>query len=320
MSTPLVPRRRTYLSYLFDNRQWDLYRPWEGDVIVSTSYKSGTTWMQNIVRHLRFEATPPPLSAISPWIDRRRDDTEAVMARFAAQPHHRIIKSHMPADGLPVYPEVRHIIVVRDPRDVFMSMWNHYSGYTDAFYARVNTPGVVPLPRCPDSIHTFWNDWITRGWFPGESEGWPIIGNLHHTASWWPLRHLPNVLFVHYADLLANLPAEILRIAGFLRIPLTAARLGATAEAVSFEAIRRDAAAAAPVPIEYANATWQAGLETFFHKGTNGRWRGVLTPAELALCDAALARCLPADCATFVTGGRAARIDSTRVADPVPCT
>ena len=44
------PRRtRSYVSYIFDSRNWDRYRPRPGDVVISTSYKSGTTWMQNIL-------------------------------------------------------------------------------------------------------------------------------------------------------------------------------------------------------------------------------------------------------------------------------
>jgi aryl sulfotransferase len=36
--------------------------------------------------------------------------------------------------------------------------------------------------------------------------------------SWWDFLHLPNILFVHYADLLADLEGEIRRVAQFLEI------------------------------------------------------------------------------------------------------
>ena len=128
------------------------------------------------------------------------------------------------------------------PRDVFMSFWNHYSSYTDEHLARLNGPGLdgPPMPRCPDDIHAFWPRWIGRGWFPWESEGWPHSGNLHHTATWWRFRHLPNILFVHYADLLADLPGEIGRVADFVGIPARRRPPRRDRGAVSFDALRRD--------------------------------------------------------------------------------
>ena len=36
------------------------------------------------------------------WLDMRFNDFDEVSARYAAQTHRRCIKSHLPADGLPV--------------------------------------------------------------------------------------------------------------------------------------------------------------------------------------------------------------------------
>jgi aryl sulfotransferase len=311
----LPERTREYVSYVFDSRHWDRYTPRAGDVVISTSYKSGTTWMQNIVRQLVFPGEPrPPVSAVSPWLDRQNDDIDATLAALDAQTHRRFIKSHLPLDALPWFPQVRYIVVVRDPRDVFMSFWNHYSQYTDDYYALANGPGLEgePLPRCPDDIHALWPLWINRGWFPWESEGWPHSGNLYHTASWWRFRHLPNILFVHFADLLADLPGEIARVAAHLGVALSDERRDAVARAVTFDAIRKDTAAAAPMPEDRARFVWANGLDTFFFKGTNGRWRGVLGPQELAMYERAKSRCLPPGCAAYLERGRAAWTD------PVP--
>ena len=311
-------RTRVYRSYIFDSRNWDRFTPRAGDVVISTSYKSGTTWMQNILRQLVFADAPrPAVSAVSPWLDRQQEDLDAVIAGLEAQTHRRFIKSHLPLDALPYYPQLRYIIVVRDPRDVFMSFWNHYSEFTAGYLARSGRPGLAPMPPCPGDIHDYWPLWIDRGWFPWETEGWPHSGNLYHTASWWPFRHLPNILFVHYADLLADLPGEIACVAAFLGIALSDARRAEIAEAVRFDAIRKDAAGSAPVARERADVIWRHGLDTFFFKGTNGRWRDVLTPAELGQYEAAKTRCLAPDCAAYLEAGRAAWTVRIRTRDEV---
>lgn len=309
---PRLPERsRAYVSYIFDSRNWDGFRSRPGDVVISTSYKSGTTWMQNILRHLVFPGdAKPPVSAVSPWLDRRTDTLGQTLAMLDAQDHRRFIKSHLPLDGLPYEPQSRYIVVVRDPRDVFMSFWNHYSQMTDAYFATINSSLTEPpMPRCPDDIHALWAAWISSGWFPWQTEGWPHSGNLYHTASWWAYRHLENILFVHFADLLADLRGEVARIAAHAGIRRSDQELDAVARAVTFEAIGKDKAAAAPMPQAGAEAVWNNGLDTFFFKGTNGRWREVLTPAELVQYEQAKARCLPADCAAYLEGGRAAWSD-----------
>jgi aryl sulfotransferase len=123
----------------------------------------------------------PVLSEVSPWLDHRTSPLEPKLEKLKAQQHRRLLKSHLPLDALPYYPQVKYIVVGRDARDVFMSFWNHYSNYTDATYARLNAAeGRVgdPMPRCPQDIHECWDNWINRGWFEWESEGYPRSGNL----------------------------------------------------------------------------------------------------------------------------------------------
>ena len=62
---------RTYRNHHLDSTRWEHFTPRDGDIVVSTSYKSGTTWMQMIVRHLLFENTEglAPVMQLSPWID-----------------------------------------------------------------------------------------------------------------------------------------------------------------------------------------------------------------------------------------------------------
>jgi RNA polymerase sigma factor (TIGR02999 family) len=146
---------------------------------------------------------------------------EHVLTQLEQQTHRRFIKTHLPLDGLRFDQRVKYLCVGRDTRDVFMSWWNHYRSFTEEALISFNTaPGRVgpELPRCPDDIHNYWRTFMTRGWFDWENEGYPSSSPLRHAQSWWDYRHLPNILLVRYADLLADFRTEVQRIADFLEI------------------------------------------------------------------------------------------------------
>jgi hypothetical protein len=48
---------------------------------------------------------------------------------------------------------------------------------------------------------------------------------------------------------------------------------------------------------------FKGGTDAFIYKGTNGRWRGVLTEQDLALYEAAKRRVLEPDCAEWLEQG-----------------
>jgi aryl sulfotransferase len=291
MKKPSV--RHVYLNHTLDSTRWDHYSPRPDDIVIATPYKSGTTWMQIIVMHLIFQDLQlRPVGELSPWFEVRWDSLEAILENIEGQKHRRFIKTHLPLDGLPYFEQVKYIVVGRDARDVFISMWNFYSGFDDGFFERVNREWAgKPFPRCPEDICDFWRDWIGKGWFDWECEGYPFWSNLHHVQTWWDFKHLPNILFVHFNDLLDNLEAEIQRVADFLDIALDADLRSKIADAVTFKQVKQ-------------NAEQLGSSKSFFHKGSNGRWRSVLDDADLGLYQTAVARELSPDCAHWLENGR----------------
>jgi aryl sulfotransferase len=292
---------RVYQNHHLDSTRWNAFTPRRDDIVIATSYKAGTTWTQAIVANLLFpeQSFPAPPWQLSPWLDLRVPPLDQVIAGLEAQENRRFIKTHLALDGLRYFPEVKYIFVSRDGRDVFMSLWNHYSNYTDAAYARFNdTPGRVgdPLPRAPGDIQTAWRNWTTRGWFDWESDGWPFWSHLFVTQSWWNYRHLENIHVVHYADMKRNLSASVKGIADFLEIDISPERLEAVVQAVSFDTMKQSGDAYVP----QGGASWKQGVDTFMHRGTNGRWRDVLTADEVALYAAACERTLTDDCRTWL--------------------
>ncbi|MDA0747838.1 MAG: sulfotransferase domain-containing protein [bacterium] len=308
MSQDVPERLHVYQNHTIDSTRWGGYVPRDDDIVIATPYKCGTTWMQHIVHNLIFmceEGISP--GDRSPWIGFRPAPLEPVMERLEEQTHRRFIKSHLPLDGIPYFPQVKYIVVSRDVRDVFMSLWNHYSGYTQKAYEKCNdTPGRVGdvIPVCPKEIRDFWKLWITKGWFEWETEGYPFWSNMRHVQTWWNFRHLPNILFVHYNRLKENLGDEILRIAAYLEMDLPEGKLEEVMAAVSFDTVKQDAIAREEERVkDRSELTFKEGARTFFYKGTNGRWKDVLTEEDLALYEAAAQRELSLECRRWLECG-----------------
>ncbi len=307
MTTNLPSATREYKNHHLDSTRWNAFAPRSDDIIVTTSYKSGTTWMQQLLHLVIFKDTPDalPVAFVSPWVDATFHAPIAELAAgLEAQTHRRFVKSHLPLDGLPYYPQVKYVVVARDARDVFMSLWNHYRNYTDDIMARFNentgeSGERFPAAPADDAIREVWRAWMTRGWFEWESEGWPFWSNLHHTQSYWQHRDLENIELFHYSDLLVDLPGQIRRLAEFLGIELTSEELERVAESATFDQMKKSF----KVMDEPMRAVFKGGSDAFIFKGTNGRWRDVLSAEDLSFYEAAKERVLSPDCAAWLEAG-----------------
>lgn len=123
MTRPATVR---YASPDEDSARWDGFPFREGDIVISTRSKSGTTWMQMICALLVFRTPdlPAPLPALSPWVDHAIEPVADVIARLEAQPHRRFVKTHTPLDGLPLDERVTYVVVARHPLDMAVSLYH----------------------------------------------------------------------------------------------------------------------------------------------------------------------------------------------------
>ncbi len=293
MGSQVPERTREYRNHHLDSTRWDSVVPRDDDVVITTAYKAGTTWTQRIVAALILGEGPVELRSVSPWIDARfMGPLEPMVESIEAQRHRRFLKSHLALDGLRFFPNTKYIVVGRDTRDVFMSFWNHYSSYTDLAYELFNDaqrPG-PELPRAPATPRELWPRWIAEGWFEWEPDGWPFWSHHHHLATWWAARDLPNIMFVHYGDLLADTASEMRRIAAFLEIDIEEEMWPSLVALVGIDAMRSEARG----DDDPSSMIFQGGAQRFFFKGTNGRWRDALTDDDLALYDTAASTLDPA--------------------------
>jgi aryl sulfotransferase len=94
------------------------------------------------------------------------------------------------------------------------------------------------------------------------------------------------------------MPGQIRRIAEFLGIGIDEAKWPAIVEHCSFDYMKRNAELAAPL----GGMLWEGGAKTFIHKGTNGRWRDVLSAEECGRYEAMAREQLGEECARWLAG------------------
>jgi aryl sulfotransferase len=291
-------KTRELQTAIFDSTRWNGFEFRDDDIVIVTWGKSGTTWMQQIVGQLVMGA-PAGVAALneSPWLDMRIFPLDEVLGGLQAQRHRRFIKTHLPLDALVFSPEAKYIYVGRDVRDVVWSAYNHQAGFTSGALEMFNNlPGRAgpPLTHPPCDTRDYYVHFLAHG----EPPGFPLSQFWEHTLGWWNVRHLPNVLFVHFNALKSDIASEIRRIAAFLDIELDEAQLPAILEHCSFDYMRKELG-----KVEEMRQFFTGGGETFVHKGTNGRWKETLSSQEVALADEAAERNLPRACAHWLTTG-----------------
>ncbi|HEV2748868.1 MAG TPA: sulfotransferase domain-containing protein [Allosphingosinicella sp.] len=291
------PRKTRELhSHHFDSTIWNDFRFRDDDIVIGTYAKSGTTWTQQIVAQLIFNgAEGINVPEISPWLDLRLPPKEVKLPLVEAQTHRRFVKTHLPVDALVFSPRAKYIYIGRDGRDVVWSMYNHHSSFVPQTYHALNdTPGRVgpPLDPPPASVRDYFNAWL-------DGDGYPFWSFWENIRTWWEIRHLPNVMMLHFSDLKADMPGQIRRIAAFLDIAIDEAKWPAILEHCSFDYMKQHAELAAPL----GGVLWEGGARTFIHKGTNGRWRDILSAEESRRYEQMAQRQLGADCARWLATG-----------------
>jgi aryl sulfotransferase len=289
-------KTRELHSHHFDSTIWNDFLFRNDDIVIATYAKSGTTWMQQIVAQLIFNGQEGlNIGDLSPWMDLRVPPAPIKMAAVEAQTHRRFLKTHLPVDALVFSPQAKYIYIGRDGRDVAWSLYNHHVNANEMFYDILNnTPGLVGPPIEPPTVpvRQYFQDWL-------QGDGYPFWSLWENVRSWWEIRHLPNVLMVHYADLKADLSGQMRRIAAFLDIPIDETQWDAIAEHCTFDYMKRNAEQVVPL----GGQIFEGGAQTFINKGTNGRWRDTLTAEDIHWYESVAQAQLGDDCTYWLANG-----------------
>lgn len=232
---------------------------------------------------------------MSPWIDLRVPPKEVKLPRVESQSHRRFMKTHLPVDALRFSPQAKYLYIGRDGRDVVWSLYNHQVNANQKWYDVLNdTPGRVgpPIERPAGDVHQYWKEWFEQDGHPF----WPFWENVR---SWWEIRSLPNVLLIRYSDLKRDMPCQIRAIAEFLEIPTDETKWDSILGLCSFDWRKQNATKTVPL----GGAFWDAGAQTFIHKGVNGRWTETLTTEESHAYEKMAEKKLGTECTRWLATG-----------------
>ena len=200
------------------------YVPGKQDVFVATYAKSGTNWMMQIAHQLIWHGAGEfdHIHSVVPWPDTqmmgpfRRYAVPLEDARdWETSPERkRVIKTHFDWELIPYSQDARYIMVLRDPKDIFVSSY---------FFVRDGVLGAA-MP----SVDTWYNLFLKEGSLIGGS--WAA-----NTAGYWAQRHRPNVLIVSFKSMKRDLKGAVRKVAQFLDIKAPEALIDLVAGKSSFE-------------------------------------------------------------------------------------
>jgi aryl sulfotransferase len=289
-------KTRDIHNHHMNSTLWNHVKFRDDDIVVASYPKSGTSWTQQIVSQLLSGGEDNIANwKYSLWIELRITPPKLV-EQLERQTHRRFFKTHLPVDALVFSPKAKYLFVARDGRDVLWSLHHHHLNSTAEWYELINNfPGLIgPAYVSPlKSTHEYYRQWF-------EGDGYPGLSYWETMRSWWNCRNLPNVMLIHFNDLKHELAASMRKIATFLNIKIDPRKFPKIVKHCTFEYMKEHADMVAPA----GGAFWEGGAKTFINKGSNGRWKDTLTPAEVKEYEDRAVKELGAECANWLVTGR----------------
>jgi aryl sulfotransferase len=218
--------RARQLRELAKGNPFKEYVPGTQDVIVATYPKSGTNWMMQIAHQLVYngQAEFDHIHNFVPWPDVMPPFMQGYAIPLELADHwktspgqRRVIKSHYDWNLLPHSDQARYIMVIRDPKDVFVSSYHFVKE--------------IMFGRAMPSVDTWFKVFLSRGFMGGD---WA-----ENTAGYWEQRHRPNVLVMSFKAMKRDLRGTVLKVAEFMDLHPSAEVVDEVCRRSSFDYMKR---------------------------------------------------------------------------------
>lgn len=276
----LSDRAIVYSGSVTEPHRWNAIAPRTGDVILATPAKSGTTWTQSIIAMLLNGTTdlPEKLSVMSPWIESNFSDLDDDLAALERQSGRRVIKTHTPADGWPIWESVPVVICFRHPMEVFLSIRKHLANSKVVDDHPLLDPIAQSLPY-----------FLDRPFDPQDIDRDCLETIVEFFKRSVLSDRIAHKLVLNYAGLSRDHEGTVRTLDRFLETGASDELITKITRATEFGAMKAQAATFAP---EVANDLWHDN-ENFFAGGRSGDWADAFTDEQIALYDACFAALLP---------------------------
>ncbi len=273
-------RTRVYRGSITEPERWEAFSPRLGDVILATPAKSGTTWTQSMIAMLLTGSPelPEKLSVMSPWIDSNFSTLENDLAALDRQPGRRVIKTHTPPDGWPIWDGVPVVTCFRHPLEVFLSIRKHLAN------ARIVDEHPLLGP-----IETSLPHFLERPFSEDEVDRDSLQSIVRFFESAVLSDRLPNKIVLNYAAISRDHEGAVRALDAFLGTMASEELIHAVTQATEFGSMKARAADFAP---EAANDLWHSN-QKFFAGGQSGAWQSEFTDQQIAAYEAAFTALLP---------------------------
>jgi hypothetical protein len=150
-------------------------------------------------------------------------------------------------------------------------------------------PAPPAPPMSPEMLHDALLDWIADADDPRRNLD-SLPGVLWHLSDAWTKRGEPNVLLVHYDNLLADLEGQMHWLASRLGIAVPETAWPALTQAATLKRMRDTAESLIPMPPRVVR-----DAASFFRRGTSGAGCEILSDEEMAGYYARAAQLAPPD-------------------------
>lgn len=248
----------------------------DDDIVIASTIKSGTTWLQQIVAQLVFEGKfKDNLNNVSIWVDTLRTFSEdEIITKLENQTHRRFVKTHSPSPIVLNHNNnnVKYIFITRDFRDVVWSFYNHFTN--SKIPLDTNDHVGMKLKKSNDH-YEFWKNIIDHDHLFEKTKQYSIIWSYFNTVkTWLNENHRDNVLILHFNDLKKDLKGHIHKISDFLGYKYNNDVINKIYQKCTFEWMKNNHHKVAPNNFAHRNSN-------FINKGTNKRWANTLTNNDI---------------------------------------
>lgn len=255
----------TYSGFITDTTRWHDFQSRSDDIFICTPPKCGTTWTQAICAMLIFGSAKHGKNPneLSPWIDAKFEPLKEYLEKVEAQSHRRFFKTHTPLDGIPYVDSCTYLVVVRDPRDAYLSGIKHRDNM-------INEEAASTIYSQSDDP---FGDWLNTSMDPNNWDAQCFEAFVRVYQSYWSAKDTNNVHLYHYADMLEDLRSAIASMAEAISVSISNEQLDEFVEAASFGAMKKEAERYAP----YADIGFWKNTSGFFANGGVNQWESKLT-------------------------------------------